>query len=104
MKRASEPRSVIESYVTKALRLGADAMEVEYKDGHEEVLALKGACDLGIGRLPSSGARASTLRSELHALSRQKGRIRCQQGEVEVRVQVYDSFGEDAFHVEIRRV
>lgn len=36
-------RSVLEGLAERALSLGADTLEVEYKDGHEEVVARKGS-------------------------------------------------------------
>ena len=34
--------SVLDGLAEDALRLGADTLELEYKDGHEEVVAIKG--------------------------------------------------------------
>ena len=35
--------SVIDGHAEDALRLGADTLEVEYKDGHEQVLTFEGS-------------------------------------------------------------
>ena len=43
--------SVLEQLATEAIRLGAHAMEVEYKDGHEGVFAVSGEVGYGIARL-----------------------------------------------------
>ena len=34
--------SVLDGLAEDALRLGVDALELEYKDGHEEVVAIQG--------------------------------------------------------------
>ena len=47
---------LVERLATEAIRLGADLLEVEYKDGYEEVFA-------------------AALREELHRIARRKRRI-----------------------------
>lgn len=37
--------SALDGLVEEALRLGADTVELEYRDGHEEVVAMKGVSD-----------------------------------------------------------
>ena len=39
--------SILEKFAAKAIRLGADQLEVEYKDGYEELSAIAG--DFGFG-------------------------------------------------------
>jgi len=96
--------SVLEQLATQAIRLGADAMELEYKDGHEEVFALLGEGGYGIARLPSSSPEAEELRRELYDLTKKRRRVAAGGLEYELRARVYDSFGEDAFRVQVRRV
>jgi hypothetical protein len=46
--------SILEKFAAEAVRLGAEQLEVEYKDGYEEVLAIAGDFGFGIGRLRST--------------------------------------------------
>jgi len=100
---ADKRKSIVEDLVAKAMRLGADGLDVEYKDGYEEVCAMKGPMGFGIARFRSSDADGKSLRSELYAMKKKRGRITVDGCEYEVRVRAYDSFGEDAFEVEWRR-
>ncbi len=99
-----EHKSVVQRLVAEAIRLGADALDVEYKDGYEEVFAMSGAVGYRIARLRSSSPEAASLRKELHGLTRRKRRVRVDDRDYELRGRAYDSFGEEAFHVELRRV
>lgn len=96
--------SVVERLAEEAIRLGADAPDVEYKDGYDEVYAMSGAVGYGIARLRSSGPEAVSLRRELHGIARRKRRLRVDDRDYELRCRVRDSFGEEAFRVELRRV
>ena len=60
----------LERFAAKAIRLGAELLEVEYKDCYVEILAAQGAFGVGIGRLRSSSQDAANLREELHRCSR----------------------------------
>lgn len=97
-------RSVLEGLAERALSLGADTLEVEYRDGHEEVVAMKGNVGVGIAQFPSNQPTAGRLRAELYALTSRKRRTIVAGHEVEMRAREYDSFGESAFSVELRRV
>jgi len=88
----------------QAIRLGADHLEVEYKDGCEEVCAMKLGIGWGIAGIPSSSPEAKSLRSELYALAKKKQRVKIDEQMYELRARIFDSFGEDAFRVELRRV
>ena len=79
-------------------------MEVEYKDGHEGVFAVLGDVGHGIARLRSSGPEAEELRRELYDLTKKRRRVAAGGLEYELRARVYDSFGEDAFRVQVRHV
>ena len=60
--------SIVERLAREAIRLGADAREVEYKDAHEQVFAVKGGMSYGIASLRSSGSEAASLRDELRSV------------------------------------
>ena len=55
---------------------GADELDTEYKDGREEVFAVKGAMGLGIASLDSSGEEATTLRKQLYAVAKKNKTIK----------------------------
>lgn len=96
--------SVVERLATEAIRLGADFLDVEYKDGYEEVFAAQGGVGHGIARFRSSSPAAVTLREELHRIAKRKRRFAVGGSQYELRGNVYESFGEDAFRVQLRRV
>lgn len=96
--------SIVDRLASEAIRLGADLLEVEYKDGYEEVFAEKGGLGYGIARFRSSSSEAVTLRKELHRIAKRKRRIAVGGSQYELRGSVYECFGEDAFRVELRRV
>ena len=96
--------SLVERLASEAIRLGAEALMVEYKDGYEEVYAMKGAVGFGIARYRSLSPEAEALRDALRGIRRRKRRLSVGDSEYELRCRVYESFGENAFHVELRRV
>ena len=99
-----EPRSIVEPLAAGAIRLGADQLEVEYKAGYEEVFAVNSGVGHQIARFRSSSPEAASLRDELYALTKCKRRMMVSDSTYELRGCVYDSFGEDAFCVKLRRV
>ena len=98
--------SIVEQLVSEAIRVGANALDVEYKDGIEEVYAMKGTTDygsgFGIAMLPSGSPEAVSLCRELHGIARKSRTIAVGDSNYELRCRVFESFGEDAFRVEIR--
>lgn len=96
--------SIVDQYIIAAIGLGAEAVDIEYSGGFEEVFASKQRVGYGIGRLRSSSSEAVILREELQHLARRKRRLTVGTEEYELRARVYQSFGEDAFRVDIRRV
>jgi hypothetical protein len=96
--------STLEQLVAEAIRRGADALEVEYKDQHEEVAAMRGQFEVGIASIPSSSPEAVELRRELYGIAKKRRRLMVGELAYELRVRAYDSFGEDAFRVQLRRV
>jgi len=61
---------VLEALVSQALGLDLDALEVRYKDGHEEVFGIRGSFGFGIGRFPGTSPEAMSLRRELHRIAK----------------------------------
>ena len=111
MKRLSEgpspvkQESIVERLAVEAIRLGADELEVEYKDGYEWAFAAKAGMGFGIASFRSSNPEAGALRDELHRLAKRKRRIVMVDGlRYELRGRIYDSFGEEAYRVDLRRV
>lgn len=84
--------------------LGADTLEIEYRDGYEEVTVLKGGVGFEIARFPSSGGRAASLREELHNLRNKRAKVAVRGAEYEIRTRAYERFGEQAFEVRLRRL
>jgi hypothetical protein len=99
-----EREGIAERLAGEAIRLGADLVEVEYKDGSEEVFAVRGGVGHGIARFRSSSPEAAKLREELHRIVTRKRQIVVGGLQYELRGSVYDSFGEEAFRVRRRRV
>ena len=94
--------SVLEELAATAIRSGADELEVEYKDGYEVVYAMKGGAGTGI-TIPSSSTEGTTLLEELYGIAKRPRLITVDGCEYQLRARVYDSFGEDAFRVPLRR-
>jgi hypothetical protein len=97
---------ILERVAAQAIRLGAHALEIEYKDGREWVFATSGAFGVGINSFRSSSRDATRLREDCYRISKRKGshRITVDAIDYELRCAVYDSFGEDAFHIQLRPI
>ncbi len=95
---------ILERLATEAIGLAADALEVEYKDGFEEVFVSIGQIGFCITRFESSSDAAVRLREACDRLSRQKHprRISVDGLEYGLRCSTSDSFGEDAFQLTLR--
>ncbi len=94
-------QSIIEQLASKAIRVGADALDIEYKGGYEEVFAMCGSIGHGIARLQSTSPEAEALRAELQAMVRRNRNLALDDREYKLRCRVHESFGEDAYRVEI---
>ena len=96
---------ILHGFIAKAARLGADTIEVEYRDGYEEVSVLKGGVGFGIARFPSMGRRSTALREELDRLRKKKTtKVTVNGAEYEIRVRTYERFSEQMFEVRLRRL
>ena len=101
---ARKKGAILEPLLAKAIGLGADQLEVKYKDRCEEVFATKSGFGLGIASFRSSSPEAKSLRNDLYALAKKKQRVKIDEHTYELRARIDDSFGEDAFRVELRRL
>ena len=103
IREASPPNDILVRLVLDALRHGADKLDVEYKDGHEEVCAMKSNIGIGIASFESSSEEAGELRKRLYAMTKRRETITIQGTSYHLKAEIYDSFGEDSFRVAIRR-
>ena len=99
----SESTDTLAELVSKAIGLGAEGLEIEYKDHHEEVTAMKGSMGIGIVALRSDSKEAIALRDELWKHRRKMKKLEVAGVNYKLKVSTFDSFGETAFRVEIRR-
>jgi hypothetical protein len=93
------PTTLLERLCGHALSLGAQSIEVEYKDGREWVFANKGGMGIGIANYTSSSADAKELRGNLYAAAKKPVRSVIGGQVYILKVGVFESFGEDAFAV-----
>jgi hypothetical protein len=72
---AATRASIVHDLTTEAVGVGADTIQVEYRDGYEEICVLKGGVGFEIARWPSSGRQAVALRKELHDLRKKRAKL-----------------------------
>jgi hypothetical protein len=77
--------SIVERFAAEAIRRGADLLDIEYKDGYEEVVAAKSGVGHGIARFRSSSPEAVMLREELRRIAKRKHRITVDGSQYELR-------------------
>ncbi len=66
---------------------------------------MKGRQGFGIAKLKSSIEEAAFLREELYVIGKKKrGRIRIAGAQYTVKVEIFDSFGEDGFRVTLEKI
>jgi hypothetical protein len=93
--------------VLEAVRAGANFIEMEYKDGYEEIYFMRGWPEFGSGSgftLKSSSKRAESLRKEFWSLAGKKPRVTIDGVRYRLSVSSYDSFGETAFRAKLQAV
>lgn len=94
--------SPLVEFVSRSIEMGAYEIEIEYKDGYEEITALRNEMGYGIARLDSSSEEASNLRAQLYSIQEnKKGILRKSGTEYKLKVKIYESFGEDVFRLKI---
>lgn len=99
----SEASGVLLELAARAIKAGADDMEIEYKNGREEVAAVGSGIGIAIASLDSKSQEARLLREELYAIAKKKRVAHISGCAYTMRVQIFDSFSEDAFRVTIKR-
>ena len=97
---ANKP-DILTSIVVQVLAAGATEFEVEYKDGQEEVCVMRGPIGFGIASLKSASEEAKELRAQLYAIKKKRRKIEIDGVDHCLGVEIFDSFGEDAFRVSI---
>jgi hypothetical protein len=96
-----KPATLLEGLCGHALSLGAQSIEVEYKDNRQWVFAHKGGAGIGIANYARSSADAKELRGNLYAAAKKPVRAAFGGQVYILKVRVFESFGEDAFNVSI---
>jgi hypothetical protein len=102
MAAASRSGKSLAELLTSVIELGGDGLEIEYKNGYEEVTAIKGNLGFGIGEIKSRSQKAAALRNELWSLRNRTKRIEVRGTVYKARVTTFDSFGEIAYRIKIR--
>ncbi len=93
---------ILTRIVSEVLTAGATEFEVEYKDGNEEICMMHGPVGFGIASLPAASDEARQLRAQLYGLKNKKrAKLKVDGMEYRLHVEIFDSFGEDAFRVSI---
>jgi hypothetical protein len=93
--------TLLEALCGHALSLGAQSIQVEYKDRRECVIANKDGIGISIANYMSSSADAKELCGNLYAGAKKPRRVVVGGKVYILNVEIYDSFGEDAFAVSI---
>ncbi len=98
-----DDQSILLEFLTITVEAGAEGLEIEYEDGYEIISALKGNTGFGIGQLSSDSPQAEKLVEELWKIRGKKKPVEIAGGEYIIKVQTFDSFGETAYRVSIRK-
>jgi hypothetical protein len=101
MAPASGSGKSLAEWLTKVIELGGDGLEVQYKDGHEQITAVKSNLGFGIGDIKSDSPEATALRDELWSLRNRTKRMEVGGTVYKARVTTFNSFGETGFRVKI---
>ncbi len=103
LRKTVKGEDVLAGLISKAIEFRTDEIESEYKDGYEEVFAMRDCLGTGVGRIESDSEEARALRQLLHKV-KGKTKIRVDGDDYQIRVAIHESFGEDAFRVSFRRL
>ena len=89
-------------FIRKAVELGADEIEIDYKDGQERISAMRGPVGVGIGTVKFSSRESEQLFVEVEALRKAK-RVDLDAGSYSAKVSEFDNFGETAHGIQLTR-
>lgn len=95
------PKTLLEDLSAHALACGAEAIEVENRDGREWVSVLQGTARHAVANFTSSGSEAMELRQNLSAVRKKALRTSIGGRVWILRVSAKEGFGEDVFRVSI---
>jgi len=95
------PTTLLEGLCGHAVSLGAESIEVNYKDGREWVFANKRGIGIGIANYKSSSADGKELRQNLYAAAKKPVRSFIGGQVYILKVSIFEHFGEDGFAVSI---
>jgi hypothetical protein len=95
------PFTLLEDLCRHALAMGADSIEVEREDGHDNVYGRKDGTSIAFASFAPSGADATELRDNLYRAHKKPMRTVPQDQVYVLKVRTRDSFGDDAFEVQI---
>ena len=68
LRKAVKSENVLGGLISKAIEFRADEIEIEieYKDGYEEVFAMRDWLGISVGKIESGSEEARALRQLLH--------------------------------------
>jgi hypothetical protein len=99
----SKPKTLLEELCEHALCCGADSLDVKYDEGREWVFGRKGDISFSTANFKSTSRNGKQLRENLYAAQKRPVRTAIG-GQVWIlKVEVNQSFGEDAFRVPLIR-
>ena len=101
MAAASGSGKSLAQWLSRVIELGGDGLEVQYKDGCEQITAMKANLGFGIGDIMSDSPQATALRDELWSLRNRTTRFEVGGTVYRARVTTFNSFGETGFRVKI---
>lgn len=90
--------SMLLDFLREAIEMGADSIEIDYKDGQERICAMRGAMGVTIGSVPSASKMSGKLLAEVDNLRKAK-RVKVAGVAYRAMVAKYDSFGETAYRI-----
>lgn len=101
LRKTVKGEDVLAGLIRKAIEFRAD--EIEYKDGYEEVFAMRDWLGISVGKIESGSEEARALRQLLHKV-KGKTKVRVDGDDYQIRVDIHENFGEDAFRISFRRL
>jgi hypothetical protein len=84
----------------KAIDLGADRIEIEYKDRSEFVTAYRGPVGIGIGML--NAEQRDKVFAEIEKMKKQRGKITLRNNAYKLKYSEYESFGELVYVIALK--